>query len=77
MFCSERLYNVRGMASVSASYAAGQERGLVEIFHTCVLANGSPFKRRSKFSCLSVLLVMQVFFPHDLTWNPGFAAAKD
>jgi len=44
-FCSEHVYNVQRMASVSASFVAGQEIGLVEKFHTCVLAYGSPFNR--------------------------------
>lgn len=43
--CSEHVYNVQRMATVPASYAAGQERGLIESFNTCSWTYRSPFKR--------------------------------
>jgi hypothetical protein len=62
------------MASVSASYATGQERGLFEKFHTCALI-GRRLKGKANLVVVSFLNNAGVF-PHDLFWNPGFTAAK-
>jgi hypothetical protein len=69
------VYNVQRIASVSAAYAAGQERGLVEKFHTCVLI-GRRLKGKANLVVVSILNNAGVI-PHELFWNPGFAAAKD